>query len=160
MGFFACNDLEEVKKKSEAIFLSITTSNVYEVEWAVVVLELIDWIRTYQYIISNRAKNILYRPILEPVPDLDVMSGSELNYNNPVKSVLLLKKVGINKGKVLYAGTMKMNDKKYLLSYWHINESAVDSMAKCLVDVINKAKTWLNETDGEFVLDPNYYEVI
>ena len=55
---------------------------------------------------------------------------------------------------------MKKNDKKYLLSYWHINYLEVDATAKCLVDLINKAKTWLNETDGEFVLDPNYYEVI
>ena len=68
--------------------------------------------------------------------------------------------MGINQGKVLYVGTMKKTDKKYLLSYWHINYLEVDATAKCLVDLINKAKTWLNETDGEFVLDPNYYEVI
>ena len=44
LGFFANNDLEEVKRKSEAIFSAITTSNVYQVEWAVLVLELIDWV--------------------------------------------------------------------------------------------------------------------
>ena len=41
--------LEEVKRKGEAIFSAITTSNVYQVEWAVLVLELIDWVRRYQY---------------------------------------------------------------------------------------------------------------
>lgn len=41
LGFFANNDLEEVKRKGEAIFSAITTSNVYQVEWAVLVLELI-----------------------------------------------------------------------------------------------------------------------
>lgn len=56
LGFFANNDLEEVKRKSEAIFSAITTSNVYQVEWAVLVLELIDWVRRYQYLISDRAK--------------------------------------------------------------------------------------------------------
>lgn len=73
LGFFACNDLEEVKKKCETIFSAITTSNIYEVEWAVVVLEVIDWIRRYQYIISNRAKNILYRTVLEPVSYLNMV---------------------------------------------------------------------------------------
>lgn len=160
LGFFACNDLEEVKKKSETIFSAITTSNVYEVEWAVVVLELIDWIRRYQYIISNRAKNILYRTVLEPIPYLNIVAGRELNSNNPDNSVLLLKRVGIDSGKVLYVGTMSNIDKKYLLSQWLINDMAVDTMAKCLVDAINTAKIWLNETDGEFILDPEYYEVI
>ncbi|RGR64144.1 hypothetical protein [Agathobacter rectalis] len=160
LGFFACNDLEEVKKKCETIFSAITTSNIYEVEWAVVVLEVIDWIRRYQYIISNRAKNILYRTVLEPVSYLNIVAGRELNFNNPDNSVILLKKVGIDSGKVLYVGTMSNIDKKYLLSMWFINDMAVDTMAKCLVDAINTAKTWLNETDGEFILDPEYYKVI
>jgi len=102
----------------------------------------------------------LYRTVLEPVPYLNVVAGRELNSNNPDDSVLLLKKVGIDSGKVLYAGTMAKIDKKYLLSPWLINDTAVDTMAKCLVDAINTAKTWLNETDGEFILDPDYYEVI
>ena len=160
LGFFACNDLEEVKKKCETIFSAITTSNIYEVEWAVVVLEVVDWIRRYQYIISNRAKNILYRTVLEPVSYLNIVAGRELNFNNPDNSVILLKKVGIDSGKVLYVGTMSNIDKKYLLSMWFINDMAVDTMAKCLVDAINTAKTWLNETDGEFILDPEYYKVI
>lgn len=160
LGFFACNDLEEVKKKSETIFSAITTSNVYEVKWAVVVLELSDWIRRYQYIISNRAKNILYRTVLEPVSYLDIVAGRELNSNNPDNSVILLKKVGIDSGKVLYVGTMSNIDKKYLLSQWFINDMAVDTMAKCLVDAINTAKTWLKETNGEFILDSEYYGVI
>ena len=149
-----------MKKKSETIFSAITTSNVYEVEWAVVVLELIDWIRRYQYIISNRAKNILYRTVLEPVSYLNIVAGRELNSNNPDNSFILLKKVGIDSGKVLYVGTMSNIDKKYLLSQWFINDMAVDTMAKCLVDAINTAKTWLKETNGEFILDPEYDGVI
>lgn len=88
------------------------------------------------------------------------MAGRELNSNNPDNSVILLKKVGIDSGKVLYVGTMSNIDKNYLLSMWLINDMAVDTMAKCLVDAINTAKTWLNETDGEFILDPEYYKVI
>lgn len=160
LGFFANNDLEEVKRKSEAIFSAITTSNVYQVEWAVLVLELIDWVRRYQYLISDRAKNILYSAVLEPIPYLDVVAGRELNPNNPDNSWLLLKKMGTDSGKVLYAGTMVKIDKKYLVSPWHINDAAVEKFAKCLVDAINMAKKWLDETEGEFILDPDYYGII
>ena len=160
LGFFANNDLEEVKRKSEAIFSAITTSNVYQVEWAVLVLELIDWVRRYQYLISDRAKNILYSAALEPIPYLNVVAGRELNPNNPDNSWLLLKKMGTDSGKVLYAGTMVKIDKKYLVSPWHINDAAVEKFAKCLVDAINMAKKWLDETEGEFILDPDYYGII
>lgn len=160
LGFFANNDLEEVKRKSEAIFSAITTSNVYQVEWAVLVLELIDWVRRYQYLISDRAKNILYSAVLEPIPYLNVVAGRELNPNNPDNSWLLLKKMGTDSGKVLYAGTMVKIDKKYLVSPWHINDAAVEKFAKCLVDALNMAKKWLDETEGEFILDPDYYGII
>ena len=160
LGFFANNDLEEVKRKSEAIFSAITTSNVYQVEWAVLVLELIDWVRRYQYLISDRAKNILYSAVLEPIPYLNVVAGRELNPHNPDSSWLLLKKMGTDSGKVLYAGTMVKIDKKYLVSPWHINDAAVEKFAKCLVDAINMAKKWLDETEGEFILDPDYYGII
>ena len=160
LGFFANNDLEEVKRKGEAIFSAITTSNVYQVEWAVLVLELIDWVRRYQYLISDRAKNILYSTVLEPVPYLNVVAGRELNPDNPNNSCLLLKKMGTDSGKVLYAGTMVKIDKRSLVSLWYINDAAIEKFAKCLVDAINMAKKWLDKTEGEFILDPDYYGVI
>ena len=123
-------------------------------------MELIDWVRRYQYLISDRAKNILYSAVLEPIPYLNVVAGRELNPHNPDSSWLLLKKMGTDSGKVLYAGTMVKIDKKYLVSPWHINDAAVEKFAKCLVDAINMAKKWLDETEGEFILDPDYYGII
>ena len=158
LGFFASNDLDNVRKKAESIFSTITTSNIYQVEWAIIILELIDWIRQYQYIISDRAKNISYITTLEPVPYLNIVAGKELNSNNPDNSFLLLKNIGINSGKVLYSGTMKKIDKKYLLSPWLINSAAVETMTKCFNDAINLANKWLNNTEDEFILDPDYYE--
>lgn len=57
-------------------------------------------------------------------------------------------------------GTMVKIDKKYLVSPWHINDAAVEKFAKCLVDALNMAKKWLDETEGEFILDPDYYGII
>ena len=59
-----------------------------------------------------------------------------------------------------YAGTMVQIDKKYLLSPWYINEVAVESFAKCLMDAIAMANKWLDETEGEFILDPDYYGIV
>lgn len=160
LGFFANNDLEVIKRKSERIFSAITTSNVYQVEWAVVVLEVVDWTRRYQYLISERAKNRLYRKALKPVPYLNVISGKELNQNNPDNSFLLLKKLGSDSGKILYAGTMAKTDINYLLSSWLINDTAIETFAKCLIDAVDLANKWLNETEGEFVLDPDYYNIV
>lgn len=160
LGFFANNDLEVTKRKSERIFSAITTSNVYQVEWAVVVLEVVDWTRRYQYLISERAKNRLYRKALKPVPYLNVISGKELNQNNPDNSFLLLKKLGSDSGKILYAGTMAKTDINYLLSSWLINDTAIETFAKCLIDAVDLANKWLNETEGEFVLDPDYYNIV
>ena len=102
----------------------------------------------------------MYSAVLEPIPYLNVVAGRELNPNNPDNSWLLLKKIGTDSGKVLYAGTMVKIDKKYLVSPWQINDAAVEKSAICLVDAINMAKKWLDETEGEFILDPDYYGII
>lgn len=159
LGFFANNDLEEIKVKSETVLSAITSSNVYPVEWAIVVLRLVDWIRRYQYIISVRAKNQLYRSVLEPVSYLDVISAKSMNPNNPENSYVLTKKVGHGKGQVLYVGTMPFIDKNKLLSPWYINEDAKEAFVSCIADMIEIANDWLNENEGEFVLDPDFYMV-
>ena len=98
--------------------------------------------------------------VLEPVPYLNVVAGRELNPDNPNNSCLLLKKMGTDSGKVLYAGTMVKIDKRSLVSLWYINDAAIEKFAKCLVDAINMAKKWLDKTEGEFILDPDYYGII
>lgn len=159
LGFFAYNDLEEIKVKSETVLSAITSSNVYPVEWAIVVLRLVDWIRRYQYIISARAKNQLYRSVLEPVSYLDVISAKGMNPNNPENSYVLTKKFGHGKGQVLYVGTMPFIEKSKLLSPWYINEDAKEAFVSCIADMIEIANDWLNENEGEFVLDPDFYMV-
>ena len=51
-------------------------------------------------------------------------------------------------------------DKRSLVSLWYINDAAIEKFAKCLVDAINMAKKWLDKTEGEFMLDPDYYGII
>lgn len=159
LGYFANNNLEDIKTRCENAFSMITTSNIYQVEWAVIMLKLVDWIRRYQYIISDRAKYRLYRYVLEPAINLDIISAKELNPSNPENSYILIKKVGVDKGKVLYVATMPYIEKSLLLSPWYINEEAKEDFVECVIEIIKIANEWLEETGDEFVLDPDYYKI-
>ena len=117
-------------------------------------------LRTYIEQQKDRYDYILIALFLEPVPYLNVVAGRELNPDNPNNSCLLLKKMGTDSGKVLYVGTMVKIDKRSLVSLWYINDAAIEKFAKCLVDAINMAKKWLDKTEGEFILDPDYYGII
>ena len=83
LGFFANNDLEEVKRKSEAIFFCNYYIKCISSRMGSFSIGTDWWVRRYQYLISDRAKNILYSAVLEPIPYLNVVAGRELNPNNP-----------------------------------------------------------------------------
>jgi hypothetical protein len=159
LGFFANNDLNEVKEMLTQIFTTLTTSSLYQVEWSLTALKLLDWIRQYQYLISDRAVKRLYSSILSPVIDLKVIAAKEMNASNPSNSYMLLKKVGTNAGQVLYAATMHKIDEKYLLSHYTMNEEAIDIFCDCIMEIIALANKWLAETGSEFILDPDYYKI-
>ncbi|NSW91595.1 MAG: hypothetical protein HPY74_13140 [Firmicutes bacterium] len=159
LGFFANNDLNEIKEMLTQIFTTLTTSNLYPLEWSLTVLKLLDWIRQYQYLISDRAKKKLYCSVLSPASNLKVISANKMNPNNPPNSYLLLKKVGKDAGQVLYSATMPNIDEKYLLSPYTMNECAIDIFSDCIFEIITLGNKWLDETGGEFILDPDYYKI-
>lgn len=97
LGFFANNDLNEFKGLLTQTFTTLTTSNLYPLEWSLTVLKLLDWIRQYQYLISERAKK-LYCSVLSPASNLKVISAYKMNPDNPPNSYILLKKAGTDAG--------------------------------------------------------------
>ncbi|MGW8113981.1 hypothetical protein ACVS9P_02160 [Caproicibacterium sp. NSD3] len=159
LGFFAHNDLSEVKKLLENIYTTITTSNIYPLDWTLTVLKTLDWLRQYQYLISDRAKLRLFSSVIEPSPTLKVVSAQSMNPNNPANSYLLLKKVGVDEGQVLYSGTMPRIDEKYLLSPYRINDNTIEPFSNCVSNLLKLANTWLDETGSEFIFDPDFYEI-
>lgn len=159
LGFFAHNDLNETKELLIQTFSTLTTSNLYPLEWSLTVLKLLDWIRQYQYLISERAKQNLYLSVLSPAPFLKVISAYKMNPDNPKNSYLLLKKVGTDAGQVLYSATMPNIDEKYLLSPYTMNECAIDNFSDCIFEIISLGNKWLDKTGNEFILDPDYYKI-
>ncbi|MBZ9686814.1 hypothetical protein G9F72_010805 [Clostridium estertheticum] len=159
LGFFANNDLNSIKELLTQTFLTLTTSNLYPLEWSLTVLKLLDWIRKYQYLISKRAKQKLYCSVLSPESLLKVISAYKMNPSNPPNSYILMKKVGTGAGQILYYATMPNIDEKYLLSPYTMNECAVDNFSDCIFEIISLVNKWLDETGSEFILDPDYYKI-
>ena len=89
-----------------------------------------------------------------------VVPGKSLNEENPSNSYLLLKKCGSDSGAVLYSATMSYIVPKCLTSPHTIQEGAIQSFASCLYEILTLANDWYNETGDEFVLDPDYYQLI
>lgn len=159
LGFFTKNTLINVKILLEELFIKLTTSSLFSTEWTVTVLEAIQWLQQYQWLISDRATNKLYRMIYSPNTLFKVVSGTELNKTNPNGSQLLLKKVGVNQGQVLYCATMPTYNEKLLLSPHRVNSEALEGFVECVISAIHLVSTWLKKTGGEFILDTDYYKI-
>lgn len=157
MGFFAHNDLNKINEMLKDHFAMINSSTYYQTEWAITVIELMEWIRSFQWNVSNRRDNPIFIRTLSPSNMLDVISANNMNSSNPKDSYILIKKVGIGEGEVLNTATMPKIDKKYLLSPYKINVDEVDRFVDCIIKIINISNKWLDNNGDEFILDPEYY---
>lgn len=152
LGYFTKNDLQYVRTKLDNIFSTITMSDLYSTKWALIVLELIDWLRNYQWIISERNKKKCFTEINQSISEYDVV------FNNECRS-LLLEKIGNNAGQVLYSGSMPKYTTDILIAFQSIISENIDDLIKCFVRASEIANNWLDVTGGEFILDPDYYTI-
>lgn len=150
LGYFTRNDLQYVRIKLDNIFSTITTSNLYNTKWALIVLELIDWLRNYQWIVSERSKKKYFTETNQSTSEYEVV------FNDECRS-LLLNKMGNNAGQVLYSGSMPKYKPNMLIAFQSIIPENIDDLIKCFVRVSEIAENWLDITGGEFILDPDYY---
>lgn len=157
-GFFAYNNLNEVKRKLETL-LDIALSSKYTHDfWTATIIGLLDWLRSFHFYLSNRKGN-LFRSVYQPSTLYKVVSAYEMNRDNPKDSYLLLKKVGVDKGKVLNTASLPYVAITSLLSPHYVNEELISEFALCLYRAIKLTKQWLNATGNEFILDPDYYHI-
>lgn len=151
LGYFTNNDLQYVRTYLDSIFSALTSSVLYNSEWTLTVLEIIDWLRTYQWHISGRSKKPL---------------ATERNYYSNLFKViykddkaLLLKNLSSEKGVVLYSASLPRIKEEILISYQSIIDANADEYAKCFYNFFTIANKWLSMTGSEFILDPDYYVI-
>jgi len=159
LGFFAENDLQDIREKLDDIFVIITTSTVYPQQWSLIILQLIDWIRSYQWYVSSRSKFPLSSKAKLSSGVFDIIEGKKLNPNNPSNSYLLIKKIGDSNGKVLYSATMPNANRHILLTMQNIIQENAVKYSECFYRLIIIADEWLSSSGDEFILDPDYYEI-
>lgn len=160
LGFFTENTLQNIRPQLDDIFTTITTSSLYPTEWVLTILELIDWLRSYQWYISSRSGIPFSTKALQSIGSLDVIRGKDLNPSNPSdSSCILVKKDGSGKGKVLYSANMPHINPNILLTPQHIIAENVDKYGSCIYRLIKISTDWLALTGDEFILDPDYYKI-
>jgi len=157
LGFFTHNTLEDCKTCFENLFTTITTSNIYPTEWALLILKLLDWLRQYRWLIEGRSKRPPFTNSLAPLIQYNVVKAHDINPANPPNSYLLLKSIGQDQGCVLYSAFLLNDDSKRLISPQQINTDAIEELVRCINNIIFISNEWLDLTGNEFILDPEYY---
>jgi len=157
--FFAENNLQDIRENLENIFLSTTTSTIYPQRWSLAILQLVDWVRSYQWYISGRSKFPLASKAKQSIGTFDIIKGNSLNHSNPSDSYLLIKKIGNTNGQVLYSATMTNVDRHILLTMQNIIKESTEKYCECFYRLINIANEWLSSSGDEFILDPDYYVI-
>ena len=159
LGFFAYKNLKDVQEKLVELFNTINSSSNYPTDWAVTILNLNDWIRSFQWHISFRRENPIFIKKLNPIRKYSVVSAGNMNKSNRSDSYILLDMIDNEKGKVLNVGTMIQVEREILISPFKFNPLAIEPFCECIWRVIQLSNYWLDITGSEFILDPDYYHI-
>jgi hypothetical protein len=158
LGFFAYNNLDEIKRKFEVLLDTSLSSKYARDSWIVLIIDMLHWLRGFQYILSNRKGN-LYIAICQPDQKYKVISANEMNNENPKDSYILLKKYGSDSGIVLNTASLPKVKSTKILSPHRVDSSMVDEFSSYLFRGIEIIKRWMALTGNEFILDPEHYYI-
>ncbi len=166
-GFILMNTYETTESQLRDILKEILSSSYFPKSWSYTVLRLLDWLRQYKFLFSPRNKN---SPIEEnPEKDfanISVISASEFNKSNPINAKIVVenyikdgkKYIDTKSGKVLNSIEYPSYPME-LSKCFRVKEAYYERMAKLISDFIDICKNWLDNTDSEFILDPDYYVI-
>jgi hypothetical protein len=165
-AFIVLNTYEETASDLRDILKDLFSSSFFPKEWAYSVLELIDWIHDYSYFSSQRNRLYPFEKNEKRVfKELAVISGTSINPSNPVNSMLVLETydrdgkryIDTDRGKVINTTQYPCEEPTKLSLCYTIKPMAYPLVAKRVFGFITLCKNWLNITDSEFILNPDYY---
>lgn len=159
LGFFAYKNLNDVQDKLIELFNMISSSSNYPTNWAVTILNLQDWIRSFQWHTSFRREHPLYIKKLDPDRAYNVVRAGKISKSNRDDSHILLKKIDEKQGYVINVGTMIKVEKDFLISNFNLNPTSYETFCDCICKIIQISNDWLDNTGSEFILDPEYYHI-
>lgn len=167
-AFVVLNTYESTANELREILKDLFSSSYFPKEWAYCVLELLDWIRDYDYFVSERNPQYPFSEKKERMfYDIAVISAQSVNPSNPPNSKIVLrtvehggkKYIEPTKGRVINTTEYPCNAPSELSQCYTIKKAAYPFVAKRVYKYIALCRGWLDITDSEFILDPDTYYI-
>lgn len=167
-AYIMLNTYSETAAQLREILKELFSSSYFPKEWAYTVINLLDWIRAYSYLVSRRNPHTLFEVYSErEFSEIAAVSATAVNPSNPPNSFLVLETYDKDgKRYVDTAGGRVISTTQYPSSRPHeltkclkVQEPAYEILAKKIFGFIELCKQWLDITDSEFILDPDYYVI-
>ena len=167
-AFIVLNDFDVENSNLQDILKDLFSSSYFPKEWSYTVLELIDWIREYNWVISKRNQNYPFEKIDSAEYDnLATISANAINSNNPINSFLVLETINkdgkryvdTDGGKVINTTHYATENAPSLRRCLSVKPESIKPLADKIYKLIIICKNWLDVTDSEFILDPDYYVI-
>lgn len=168
-AYIALNDFSAEQSELQNILKDLFSSSYFPKEWSYTVLELIDWIREYNWLISKRNTAYPFEKIeLGKFDHLAPIRAQSINPTNPPNTFLVLETtskdgkryVDINGGKVINKTSFATDNAPSLKQCMSIKEDSIKKVAAAIQKLIIICQNWLDITDSEFVLDPDRYVIV
>ena len=167
-AFVALNDFGIENANLQEILKDLFSSSYFPKEWSYTVLELIDWIREYNWFISKRNENFPFEKINSSQYDnLAAISATAVNSNNSNNSFLILETINkdgkryvdTDGGKVINTTHYATDNAPSLRHCLSIKSDSIKLLTDKIYKLIIICQNWLDVTDSEFILDPDYYVI-
>ena len=161
-GFVLLDSYEIIKQKLKDLLKDLFASNYFDKSWVITVLEIIDWLDFYSYLISPRNSNKLLIETGLSSNDKYFIINSKSRLNNPNNIKLVLEKIYKNnkatdKGVVI--NYFQYPNTSQELNIYRFNPQKVEYLENKFVKFIEICNNWLEITDSEFILDPEMYKI-
>jgi hypothetical protein len=166
-AFVVYNTYEQTSVELRDILKEVLSSQYFAKKWSYYILELIEWINHYSYMVSKRNKDFPFEEIAhEESIRYGVIDAHKMNNANPLGSKIIVELFDDNSkkyiedgngGKVINITQYPIDDDEKLTKTVKVNEKHNVYVANIVCDFIKNCAGWLDDTDSEFILDPDFY---
>ena len=167
-AFLVLNDFLLENSNLQEILKDLFSSSYFPKEWSYTVLELMDWIREYNWFISERNKEYPFVALdTKNYNNLAPVNAHSINKSNPQNSFLILeitdkdghRYVDTKGGKVINQTHYAVDSPLVLKETFCVKEKFISTFSQKIYKLIKICLSWLEITDSEFILDPDFYVI-
>lgn len=162
-AFLFLDTYESTTNEVNEIIRELSSSKYYPRSWIESVIQLKFWLTSYYFYFSPRN----YNNHLEFIEDTEYNSliavkGRELSSDNPKHSFIILENLedkderDRTDGKVINITEFTI-DRKLLCKTVRVTPNYIYQITSLFSLLTNISNKWLDETNSEFILDPNFY---